>query len=113
MPQLSPNQTLRHGLVDAINELRKLLFQTQDEQEETQIRKLRNVYFELLEAVIRQEIDRRTQEFTLAVVQLEAARKNAVKAKKDIGMIAEAITSAADAAKTVSRIVNVGREVLA
>ncbi len=105
--------TLRGSIADAINEVNKLLLKTSDPEEQRKIRKLRKIYVALFEEVIKQEIERGTQEFKEAIDALEIARKEAVEAKKDIARIAEVFKKAVAAAKAVDRIVKVGIDVFA
>ena len=102
------NGTLRGGLADTINELNKLLLHTTDFAEENKIRQLKTIYFHMLEAVIQQTIDNNTPAFRTATAALEQAEKLAIEAQADIAKIAAAISAAANAIKTVDKIVNVG-----
>ena len=105
--------TLREGLVNAINELNKLLLETSDPGERKEIRNLRRIYVTLIEEVVRITISRRTNAFREAAESLEEARKAAVAAKRDIKKIADAIDKAASAAAAVNKVVKFGIGVLA
>jgi hypothetical protein len=105
--------TLREGLSDTVNELNKLLLVTQDPVEETRIRQLRRIYFNLWEEVILKEIDRHTAAYKEALGCLDQAHQTIETAKRDIAQVAAAIELAATAAKAVDRIVNLGFGLLA
>ena len=106
-------ETLRQNLVDAINELNKLILATEDEEIERQIRWMRKLYVQLLEEVIKQEIASNTVEFQAAIEGLQAAKKAAVEAKEDIEKVAKAIERAVQAAKAVDKVVGLGIGLLA
>jgi DNA-binding transcriptional regulator GbsR (MarR family) len=105
-------KTLRESIVNTINELNKLMLKTKDPDEEKKIRKLRKIYFSLLEEVIEQKIKRNTAEFKTALESLEMAYKEAKAAKKDINKIKTAIDKAVSAAKALDKVVKFGFELL-
>jgi hypothetical protein len=107
------SETLRGNLGDAVNELHKLIELAPDEQTEEALRRQRQIYFKLWEAVIKQEIDRTTPLYRDAIKSLKAAAKAATDASADIKKVAAAINKAVAAAKAVDKIVKLGIKFLA
>lgn len=106
-------ETLRLGISDTVNELNKLLRITRVCEEETQIRQLRRIYYNLWEEVIEQEINKNTSQYKEALEALAKAQQTIEVAKTDIGKVADAINYAVIAAKAVDKIVNLGFNLLA
>jgi hypothetical protein len=100
--------TLRKNIIDAINELNKLLHLSITEEEKITIRKKRRLLFLLLEEVIEQQIDPTSPDFSKAIKALKNATKSAIAAKDDISQVAETIKKVTTAAKLVEKIVKTG-----
>ena len=100
--------TLRGTISDAVNNLNKLLLQTLDDSQEKSIRSLRDIYFQLWQEVILQELDNSTQEFRSAIEALKAAMQISADAQKDLKKITKVIELANSAAKAVDKIVKIG-----
>ncbi|OGB22443.1 MAG: hypothetical protein A3I66_04025 [Burkholderiales bacterium RIFCSPLOWO2_02_FULL_57_36] len=100
-----PNQTIRGNLVDAINELNKLLEICPDENQCFEIRiKIREL-FQRLDRVIIATLDSSTMEFDEAIKALQALTKEAEKAKTQLDRVAEVINKAAKAVAKVEKLV--------
>ncbi len=106
-------ETLRENISNTINELNKLLMKTTNSEEENKLRKLRRIYFDLFEDVIKKELDNKTSEFKDAIDALKIAKNEAVEAKKDIEKIANAINKAVSAAKAIDKVVKIGIDLMA
>ena len=100
--------TLRGTISDAVNNLNKLLLQTLDDSQEKSIRSLRDIYFQLWQEVILQELDNSTQEFRSAIEALKATMQISADAQKDLKKVTKVIELANSAAKAVAKIVKVG-----
>lgn len=99
------NETIRVNLVNAINEMSKLLEVCNDENQKFELRiKIREL-FQRLDRVIVATLDTGTPEFDEAIKSLKALTKKAVEAKKDVNKIAETINRAAEAIGKVEKLV--------
>lgn len=99
--------TLRGGLSDLVNELNKLRNNIGDSDQQDSIQKILRILFMLWEEVIYQQIDSNTSAYETALSSLGDAEKAAKYAIEDIGKVADAINSAAKAAKAVDKVVNI------
>lgn len=99
--------TLRNTISDTVNELNKLALTTRDAEQQQSLIRLREKYFRLWEAIIKQEIDNRTEDFDNAVTALQKATATIEKAKKDVKNVGDAIEKAVFAAEAVDKIVKI------
>jgi uncharacterized protein (UPF0147 family) len=98
-------QTIRGNLVDAINELSKLLEVCEDPNQCFEIRiKIREL-FQRLDRVIVASLDRTTPEFDEAITALQTLTKAAVEARTKLEKVASVITKAATAVAKVEKLV--------
>jgi len=98
-------QTIRGNLVDAINELNKLLEVCTDENQCFEIRiKIREL-FQRLDRVIIATLDSSTVEFDDAIKSLQDLTKEAKTAKTKLDKVAEVINKAAIAVGKVEKLV--------
>ncbi|CAH1202634.1 conserved hypothetical protein [Candidatus Nitrotoga sp. BS] len=99
------NETIRGNLVDAINELNKLLETCNDENLKFEIRiKIRELY-QRLDRVIVATLDATTTEFADAIDALKSLTAKANKAKQDIDKVAAVINQAAKAISKVEKLI--------
>ncbi len=101
-------KTLRRSIVDAINELNKLLSLTKDEEQKQAIYKLKRILYTLLDEVIKQDLSNNTPLFQDALESLKEATEVSKKAIKDLEKVVDAINKTALAAKAVDKVVNLG-----
>jgi len=100
--------TLRHSIVDTINELQPLLAAGLPQEQEVQVRvRLDGLYLQL-EEVLRQSIVPDGVAFSDAISVLEAATEQAEAALKDLSEVAELIEKLSDAIAKVDKIIGVG-----
>lgn len=98
-------QTIRGNLVDAINELNKLLEVCPDENQCFEIRiKIREL-FQRLDRVIIATLDSSTVEFDDAIDALQDLTKEAKTAKTKLDKVADVINKAAVAVGKVEKLV--------
>jgi hypothetical protein len=105
------DDTIRSSLSDAVNEINKLIELTGDPDQLRQLHCLRDFFFDLWEAVIKQDLDDTTPLYAAAITTLRDAETAATTAQTDISKIADAISKAAAAAKAVDQVVNLGLNV--
>ena len=99
------NETIRNGLVDAINEMTQLLEVCEDSNQEFDLRiKIREL-FQKLDRVIVTMLDSETIEFIEALKSLKELTKKAKEAKKDLEKVTETIKKAAEAVGKVEKLV--------
>ena len=105
------DETIRKNLIDAINEMTRLLEACNDPDEKFKIRiKIRELFHEL-DKVIVATLDSGTDEFNEALKSLKELTKKANEARDDLEKVAEVINKAAEAVgkveKTVKGVVGV------
>lgn len=99
------NETIRGNLVDAINELNKLLEVCNNENQKFEIRiKIRELYQRLDRAIVA-TLDATSTEFAEAITALKLLTGKAIEAKNDIDKVAEVIDNAAEAIGKVEKLV--------
>lgn len=99
------DETIRGNLVDAINELNKLLEVCTDSNQCFEIRiKIRELY-QRLDRVIVATLDSSTAEFDAAIVALQDLTKAATKAKDNLNKVATVLKKAATAISKVEKLV--------
>ncbi len=99
------NETIRGNIVDAINELNKLLEICQDSNQCFEIRiKIRELY-QRLDRVIVASLDASTPEFSDAIKALKDLTKEAINAKTKLDKVATVINKAATAIGKVEKLV--------
>ena len=98
------SNTIRGELVDAINELRQLLFVTTG-TEQMQIRQRIQELLRLLDRVIAASLDPTTKAFKDALKSLQGLTQQTKKAKQDVEKVAGTIQKAADAIAKVENLV--------
>jgi len=106
-------ETLGTEISDIIREINKLLRHTRDLEYESSLRKIRRIYFALLEKITKQEIDSQTHEFKDAIKSLAIARSTIEEAIKDITKTADTINKLESAAKVIDKVAKVGVNLLA
>lgn len=99
--------TIRGEISDLVNDLNKLRNNIDDLDQRENIQKVLRVLFMLWEEVIRQQLDPNTSAYKFALKSLGEAEKAAKDAIGDINKVAEAIKSAAKAAKAIDEVVKV------
>jgi uncharacterized protein (UPF0147 family) len=100
-----PDNTIRGNIVNAINELNKLLEVCQDPNECFEIRiKIREL-FQRLDRVIIASLDSTTPEFDAAIQALQSLTKAATEAKVKLDKVAAVIAKAATAVSKVEILV--------
>lgn len=100
-----PVNTIRGNLVDAINEITKLLEVCDDSNQCFEIRiKIREL-FQRLDRVIVASLDPTTAEFDEAIKALQSLTKAAIEAKTKLNKVAEVINKAATAIGKVEKLV--------
>lgn len=102
-----PNETetIRVNLVNAINEMNKLLEVCNDENQKFEIRiKIREL-FQRLDRVIVATLDSGTPEFAEAIESLKSLTAKAIEAKQSLDKVAETINKAAEAIGKVEKLV--------
>lgn len=98
------NETIRVNLVNAINEMSKLLEVCNDENQKFELRiKIREL-FQRLDRVIVATLDSGTPEFDEAIKSLKSLTAKAIEAKQDLDKIAVTITKAAKAIGKVEKL---------
>ena len=100
--------TVRGNLIDAINELSKLLDVTQDPNEQFEIRiKLRELY-QRLDRVVVADLSSvtTTVKFRAAIDALKALTEAAKEAQRDVAKVSKAIRKAASAVGKVEKLVS-------
>lgn len=98
-------ETVRKNLVDAINELTKLLEVCKDPNERFELRiKIREL-FQRLDRVIVATLDSETPEFSEAVESLKALTKKAKEARAHLDKVADTINAAGEAINKVEKLV--------
>jgi hypothetical protein len=102
------NDTLRSNLSDAVNEINKLIATTTDPDQLRQLHCLREFFFDLWEAVIKQDIDNTTQLYLTSITLLQQSEAAAKAAQADMAKVADAINKAVAAAKAVDKVVQLG-----
>lgn len=104
------NETVRVNLVNAINELTRLLEVCPDTNQQFEIRVRIRELFQRLDRVIVATLDSGTKEFDDAIASLKVLTESAIKAKTDLDQIAVTINNAAEAIQKVEKLVkNVSR----
>ncbi len=100
-----PRETIRKNLVDAINELTRLLEACDDTNRQFELRiKIREL-FQQLDRVIVAILESGTPQFNDAVEALKTLTKEAKSAKAKIEMVGKVIDKAADAVKKVEKLI--------
>lgn len=99
------NETVRVHLVNAINELTRLLEVCSDTNQQFEIRIRIRELFQRLDRVIVATLDSGTREFDDAIASLEVLTASAIKAKTDLDQIAVTINNAAEAIQKVEKLV--------
>lgn len=98
--------TIRHSLVNLLNEIDALLLSSRPTKEEReQLIKLRRLLHALLDEVLRREIAKDTKEYFNAIKRANDATDQATKALKNLESVARAIEHATSAAKAIDRVV--------
>ena len=99
------NETIRGNLVNAINEMTRLLEVCNDENEKFELRiKIREL-FQRLDRVIVATLDSGTPEFAEAVESLKSLTAKAIEAKNDLEKVADTINKASEAIGKVEKLV--------
>ncbi len=99
------NETIRQNLIDAINEMTRLLEVCNDSNQQFEIRiKIREL-FQRLDRVIVAILDSSTPEFTEAIEALKGLTKRAEEAKNDLEKVADTINKAAEAIGKVEKLI--------
>lgn len=99
------NETIRENLVNAINEMTRLLEVCNDENEKFELRiKIREL-FQRLDRVIVATLDSGTPDFAEAVESLKSLTAKAIEAKSDLEKVTETINKAAEAIGKVEKLV--------
>lgn len=99
------NETVRANLIDAINEMTRLLEVCPDSNLQFEIRIRIRELFQRLDRVIVATLDSGTQEFADAIASLQTLTAAAIEAKSDITRISETVNHAADAIRKVEKLV--------
>ena len=100
------NETIRINLVDAINEMSRLLEVCEDPNEQFEIRlKIRELFQRLDRIIVTVITDTGTSEFNDAIKALKALTKQAKKAKKNLEKVEATIKKATNAINKVEKLV--------
>lgn len=100
-----PDNTIRGNLVDAINEMTKLLEVCEDSNQCFEIRiKIREL-FQRLDRVIVASLDSTTPEFNEAIKALRSLTKAAADAKSKLDKVTDVLNKAATAIGKVEKLV--------
>ncbi|MDW6005427.1 hypothetical protein [Vibrio mangrovi] len=99
------NETIRTNLVDALNEMNKLLEVCEDEDQQYEIRIQCKTLFQQLDRVIVATLDAGAAEYKDALSALKDLTSLAVEGKKDLEKMYKVIEKAADVIEKVEKLV--------
>ena len=106
-------KNIRSGIGDLVNDLVKVLNNTTNATQQTELLKIVNALMILWQQVIFDQLNKETADYKAALASLDTAKEAAVQAKKDLDNVAEAIKRAAAAAKAVDKVINFAVKLLA